>query len=150
MAAAALSTLIDCALTRRRSLCAALLSPLCGTNCPQAGESGGHSPMSASALSRELQGLLSGTGALLSELCDGAAVGATDAAVPGLFQSFSALRKKSEQDELTVAVLALAKAGEDLRHVVGGRGSCSPPPPDTLPLIHRSPFAGHCLQASPP
>jgi hypothetical protein len=68
--------------------------------------------MTATALSRELQGLLTSTGDLLGELCDGNAAGATDAAVPGLFAAFAALRERAEADQLTVAVLALAKAGK--------------------------------------
>ncbi|KAI7841857.1 hypothetical protein COHA_004386 [Chlorella ohadii] len=68
--------------------------------------------MSANALSQELQGLLDRTGALLGELCDGRAAGASDAAVPGLFSAYQALRQRADTDQLTVAVLALAKAGK--------------------------------------
>jgi len=79
--------------------------------------------MSANALSQELQGLLDRTGALLGELCDGRAAGASDAAVPGLFSAYQALRQRADTDQLTVAVLALAKAGERRQCGVGA-SSC--------------------------
>lgn len=67
--------------------------------------------MSASALSEELHGLLDRTGVLLSDLCDGRAAGATDAAVPGLFQAFASLKARAEADQTTIGIIALAKSG---------------------------------------
>lgn len=68
--------------------------------------------MSAQALSDELRSLLERTGALLSDLCDAGAAGATDAALPALFTAWGALQERLNNDQCTVAVLALAKSGE--------------------------------------
>ena len=87
--------------------------------------------MAAQELSDEFRGLLGRTGNLLSDLCDAGAAGATDAALPGLFSAWGALQERADNEQCTVAVLALAKSGKE---PLGHRAAARQNPTDRPPL----------------